>query len=334
MQPVFDAIAESSVRLCGALFGAVFRFDGELVHLVAYHNYSPDARAYSVGLFPAPLDRRLFATQAIRERGVVHIRDVLSVAADYPSAGHVAQDFDFRSVLVVPMLRGGEPIGAVQVWHADVAPFSEVQISLLQTFADQAVIAIENVRLFKELEARNSELTEILARQTATGEVLRGISQAQTDAQPVFEIIAASACRLCGAAYAQVQLYDGELIHLAALESANPGGDAAIRAVYPLRVGDGSAGGRAIATRAVTQIPDLLDDLDLCKGVRRIPPPSRREGDGREGFVVPAISDGRGQRERRRTESGTLYLVRRPEAAMKARLCLPDTVDPFGPKGK
>src|SRR5262245_39374838 len=118
----------------------------------------------------------------------------------------------------------------------------------------------ENVRLFTELQARNSELTETLARQMATGGVLRAISQAQADAQPVFEIIAASARRLCGAAYAQVQLYDGELIHLAALESANPAGDDAIRAVYPLRVGDGSAGGRAIATRAVTHIPDLLDD--------------------------------------------------------------------------
>src|SRR5207245_873643 len=93
-----------------------------------------------------------------------------------------------------------------------------------------------------------------------SAEILNAISRAQTDAQPVFDIIARSARRLCGAAYGQVQLCDGKLIHLATLESANPEGDQAIRAVYPLRVGDGSAGGRAIAARAVVQIPDLLDD--------------------------------------------------------------------------
>src|SRR5262249_27217927 len=113
-------------------------------------------------------------------------------------------------------------------------------------------------------ELRNAELTDTVARQTATAEVLRAISRAQTDAQPVFEIIAASARRLCNAAYAQVQLCDGDLIHLAALESANPEGDGPIRAVYPLRTGDGSAGGRAIATAAVTQIPDLLDDREYA----------------------------------------------------------------------
>src|SRR5207253_8716903 len=171
-----------------------------------------------------------------------------------------AHTMNYRSVLTVPLLHQARPVGVIAVSRTQPGPFSAEHIQLLKTFADQAVIAIENVRLFTELEARNRDLTETLARQTATGEVLRAISQAQTDAQPVFEIIAASARRLCGAAYAQVQLYDGELIHLAALESANPEGDDAIRAVYPLRVGDGSAGGRAIATRAVTQIPDLLDD--------------------------------------------------------------------------
>src|SRR5437899_11911199 len=115
------------------------------------------------------------------------------------------------------MLREGVPIGAIVAARDQVAPFSEKQVELLKTFADQAVIAIENVRLFKELESRNAELTETLARQTATGEVLRAISRAQTDAQPVFDIIAASALRLCGADYSAVGLYDGELLHVASL---------------------------------------------------------------------------------------------------------------------
>src|SRR4029434_1625182 len=109
------------------------------------------------------------------------------------------------------------------------------------TFADQAVIAIENVRLFKELQTRNGELTETIARQTATGEALHACSHAQPDAQRVFEIIARSARRLCEAAYGQVQLYDGDLIHLAAVEMANPEGDQPIQRVYTLRLGDRSA---------------------------------------------------------------------------------------------
>src|SRR5262249_26023890 len=115
-------------------------------------------------------------------------------------------------------------------------------------------------RLFKELEARNAELTETLARQTATSEVLRAISRAQTDAQPVFDIIAESALRLCGAGYGQVQLYDGELVHLAALRNVNPAGAAAVRHGSPRPAGAGTSGGRAIVTRAVAEIPDVLED--------------------------------------------------------------------------
>src|SRR5438552_14137452 len=104
----------------------------------------------------------------------------------------------FRSLLGVPLLRDQQPIGTLVVGRVEAGVFQDMQIELLRIFADQAVIAIENVRLFKELEARNAELTETLARQTATSEVLRAISRAQTDVQPVFDIIAGSALRLCG----------------------------------------------------------------------------------------------------------------------------------------
>ncbi len=139
-------------------------------------------------------------------------------------------------------------------------PFNDKQIKLAETFADQAVIAIENVRLFTELEARNRELTETLARQTATGEVLRAISRAQTDAQPVFDIIAASALRLCGAGYGQVALYDGTLLHMVAFDNVNPEGVEALRRRFPAPADRGSAMGRAIQTRSVVQIPDVLQD--------------------------------------------------------------------------
>src|SRR3989454_2466218 len=163
-------------------------------------------------------------------------------------------------MLAVPKLHGESLLGMIVIYQLEVKPFTDKQIALVQTFADQAVIAIENVRLFKELEVRNTEMIETLARQTATGEVLRAISRAQTDAQPVFDIIAASARRLCGAGYGQVQLYDGEVIHLASLDNVNPEGAEAIRRAYPLRVEEGNLGGRVIRTRGIVPIPDLLAD--------------------------------------------------------------------------
>ena len=262
VQPVFDAVVMSAVRLCGGVYGAVYRRYGDLVDCVAHYGLDPDEQEFVRRAFPRPATagKSHHFQRAFLEGAVVSIPDIEAE----PDVSSRTREFYLRhgghSVLLVPLVRQSEVLGVLGVGHRQIAAFSESHVELLKTFADQAVIAIENVRLFTELAARNTELTETLARQMATGEVLRAISQAQTDAQPVFEIIAASARRLCGAAYAQVQLYDGELIHLAALESANPEGDDAIRAVYPLRVGDGSAGGRAIATCAVTQIPDLLDD--------------------------------------------------------------------------
>src|SRR5262249_4549120 len=165
-----------------------------------------------------------------------------------------------RSAVAVPLIGDGRPIGAISVGRDEVRPFGDNEIAVLQTFASQAVIAIENVRLFKELEARHAELTGILPRQMATGEVLRAISQAQTDAQPVFDIIAASALRLCGAGYSWVTLYDGEWLRIAAIDNVNPEAAAAMVRAHPRRVDQGTAQGRAIRTRAVVQIPDVLED--------------------------------------------------------------------------
>jgi GAF domain-containing protein len=257
VQPVFDTILSNALRLCDAHNGGVFTFDGRVFRLAAAAGVSDEFLAHlrESAIPPGPETplRRVGLSS-----GLSHVADIL--ADPTFSAPDTYRREGMRTLLAVPMLQHGRLIGALAFHRRVVRPFTDGQIALLQTFADQAVIAIENVRLFKELETRNIELTGALARQAATGEVLGAISQAQTDAQPVFEIIATSARRLCGAAYAQVQLFDGEQISLAAMDSSNPAADAAIRDVYPLRVGDGSAGGRAIARRAIAQIPDLLDD--------------------------------------------------------------------------
>jgi signal transduction histidine kinase len=210
LQPVFDTIAEHSVKLCSGLFSSVYRFDGEFIHMVAHYKYSLEALALTEQLFPTRPGRHLFTARAILDRSVIHVPDVTQ---DPEHIGRdVMEKLRFRSVLSVPMLRENEPIGAITVWHADAGPFTQKHVALLQTFADQAVIAIENARLFKELQERNAELREALEHQTATSEVLSIISRSPTDVQPVLDAIVESAARVCGLEYLTLRLREGSVI--------------------------------------------------------------------------------------------------------------------------
>src|SRR5215475_979634 len=157
VQPVFDVIVRSAVRLCDGLFGCVFRFDGELMHLAAHHNYTPTAHQALLEMLPMQprLDSPLTAARAILTRAVVQFRDLEDAATAREYAQHVARAAGFRSGLAVPMLRERNAVGAIFVAREQPGLFSDRQIALLKTFADQAVIAIENVRLFTELQDKN-----------------------------------------------------------------------------------------------------------------------------------------------------------------------------------
>jgi two-component system, NtrC family, sensor kinase len=257
LEPVLAAIVENAGRLCGAVQGAIHQFDGEFLKLGAAYRTPPEYLEYARG-HPVRAGRGSASGRAAIERRPVHIHDVLA-DPDYQMFERQRM-IGFRTFLAVPMLRDQTVLGVINLWKMQVAPFTEQQIQLLQTFADQAVIAIENVRLFTELQARNRDITEALEQQTATAEVLHAINRAQTDAQPVFDIIAASALRLCGAGYGQVALYDGELLHMAAFHNVNPEGIEALQRRFPAPADRGSAMGRAIQTRAVVQIPDVHED--------------------------------------------------------------------------
>ena len=295
-QPVFDAIAESAARLCHAEFCHVFRFDGELLHFAAHHGLS--AEAFEVGrrLYPMPPGKGTAAARSMLSGKVEVIPDVQADPAY--THGAFAKVVNYRSIAAAPMLREGRPIGAIAVARACTGHFPDRQLDLLRTFADQAVIAIENVRLFNALEARNRELTEALEHQTATSEILGVISSSPTDARPVFDIIAERAHTLCGAHISIVSRLEGETIHLASVRGAHANGTAVIQRQFPMRIDAETVTARTIRSRDVVHVANVFDvpayeskDAALAAGFRScLGVPMVREG-----HVIGAIFVGRSE---------------------------------------
>ncbi len=216
LQPVLQTVAANAARLCAADDGHIWQRDGAEVHLAASWGGRPTARRQLT------ISRQSVVGRAVLDRVPIH---VLDLAEAYPTEFPDSQgmkELGYRTILAVPLLREGAAIGAVLIRRTEVRPFTDKQIELLKTFADQAVIAIENVRLFQELEARNRDLTETLEQQTATGEILRVISSSPTDVQPVFDTIAQNARRLCDAEFCAVFRFDGRLLHFVAHDGAHP----------------------------------------------------------------------------------------------------------------
>src|SRR5262249_26782097 len=205
-------------------------------------------------IYPMRPSRGSVVARAILDRVVVHVPDVHDDPEAPEASRRLARTVGYRSILGVPMLREGSPIGAIGVGRSDPngngRPFSDREIALLKTFADQAVIAIENVRLFQELETRNRDLTEALEQQTATAEILRVISSSPTDVQPVFDTIGERAKRLCGADISLVSRVDGELIHLTSLHGVATEGLEMLRRAFPMPRSAETVMARAVRTSA------------------------------------------------------------------------------------
>jgi two-component system, NtrC family, sensor kinase len=267
VKPVLDAIARRSVELCDAYFANVFLVEDEMVHWRASHNVPPEANAVMQKTYPLPTNADEVIPRIIRERRMLVLEDGQR-AGGTPHAIERARSIGHRSWVGVPLLREGSAIGVLAVSRREVKPFSDKQIALLQTFADQAVIAIENVRLFTELQDKNRALTqahaqvsEALQQQTATSEILQVISRSPTDVQPVFDTIIRSAVRLLGGFSGLVTQIIGDQVHLAALTSTNPSGDAAQKALWPRPVKeDVSVHGQVITTLAPYFIADIEAD--------------------------------------------------------------------------
>jgi PAS domain S-box-containing protein len=264
VQPVFDAIARSAARLCEGDRADLFRFDGGLIHHVTMLEASAAASEEFLRIYPRPADRDSVPGWAILDRAVVHIPDVEGDPSLSPSMLHRIRLLGIRALVVMPMLRDGEPLGAIGVTRGRPRPFSHAQIALLKTFADQAVIAMENARRLDEVQARNRELTATLEQQMATSEILRIISRSPTDVRPVFDTIVRNARALCVADSAVVFTYDGEMVHLESLDNADPEQAGALRDSYPIPANRGHATGRAILTGRSVHIPDVRNDPEYA----------------------------------------------------------------------
>src|ERR1700736_2418560 len=270
VQPVFDVIVERAVCLCGARFGRVYRYDGCMIHMVAGYGLGAAGLGIVQQVFPRPASDDTIVGRVILTREPALIRNIEREEGVPALSRRMIEALETRSQVTIPMLRAGAAIGAMTLGWAEPEAFDEQQIALLQTFADQAVIAIENVRLFKELAARNRDLTAALDQQTATADVLRIIAQSPTELQPVLDAIATSAVRLCAASDAVIERLEDDRFYNAAHAGAQMKGLVGL----PLPLSRRFPGGRAVLDRkrvilddihlvAETEYPDTLELLKL-----------------------------------------------------------------------
>ncbi len=213
LQTVLDTLTESAAKVCAADKGVIFQRDGDLYRLGANYGFSRDAAQYAVEN-PQQAGRGSAVGRVALEGKVIHIPDVLA-DPEYSAAGY-QQAFGFRTILGVPLLRDGTTIGVFALTRDNVTPFSQQQIDLVTTFADQAVIAIENVRLFEDVQKRTDDLAESLEQQTAIGEILRVISNSPSDVQPVLDSVAEHAAHICEAQIVDIFLVENDMLRGAA----------------------------------------------------------------------------------------------------------------------
>jgi signal transduction histidine kinase len=274
IQPVLDAVAENAARVCGATDASVFRVENDVLCVVAAHSETP-LPPRSV----LPVTRGSVTGRAVVERRTVHVHDLAAESEEEYREGRQRQrESGHRTTLATPLLREGTALGAILIRRMEIRPFTEKQIQLLETFAAQAVIAIENVRLFQELERRNRDLSEALEQQTATAEILRVISSSPTDLAPVFDTILDKACALSEAQIGAVFRVENEEFEAVAARGVRPEFDALLRSQkfqigrpmyrpggpwHPVHIED------VTTIPAIMRVP-LLVDIVTMEGVRSV----------------------------------------------------------------
>jgi GAF domain-containing protein len=288
LAPVFESLLASAKHLCGAEFGIILLREGDGFRTVALHGATAE---YTEARWRAPFIRPAADTglgRVLKTKQVGQIADVQAVAGyvDNPVQAPIVQLAGVRSKLTVPMLKEEDLIGVIEIDRREVRPFTDKQIELVQNFAAQAVIAIENARLLNELRQRTDDLSEALEQQTATSEVLNVISRSPTDTRPVFDAIVESAARLCDAAFCMVWLFDGKLQHHAASYNLTSEALANVAKSYPKPPDRLSTAGRAILGGKIAHIPDILEDREYAQELAAA-------GNWRASVSVPMLRDGK-----------------------------------------
>jgi two-component system NtrC family sensor kinase len=278
LERVFAVVAASATRLCDASDATIHQVDGAVLRQVAHHGPIPIPGSL-------PMMRGVLAGRAVLDRQTIHVPDLQAETGEYPERSKIARRLGLRTNLAVPLIRAGEAIGVVIIRRSEVRPFTDRQIDLLRTFATQAVIAIENSRLFEAEQQRTRELTESLQQQTATADVLKVISRSTFDLQTVLNALVESAAHLCEAKTAFVFRREDEVYRLAANYGFPREYEEYIReqSIGPAR---GTLVGRTALQASVVHIPDVLADREY------VWKESQERGGFRTMLGVPLLREG------------------------------------------
>ena len=290
MQPVLDRLAETTCRLCEAYDALVLLREGDDLRFAAHHGSIPIPATFN----KRPISRDWPPGRAVVDRKPVHVHD-LAAGGEYPvavalsaeAARGTTQALAWRTALAMPLMREGEPVGVIVLRRAEVSPFSDAQIALLETFADQAVIAIENARLFDEVQARTRDLTEALQQQTATADVLKAISRTAFDLDTVLETLVSTAVRLCNATRGgQIFRRHGDVYRYAASQMDVDPAYLRHEQTTEIRPGRGTLIGRVALENRVVHIVDAWDDPEYAEK------DEARVGNVRAMLGVPLLRNG------------------------------------------
>jgi GAF domain-containing protein len=286
LEPVFATMLGNAARICDAKFGNIFRWDGDAMHLVATHNTPPAFAEYRKRR-PLPLKPNLPFGRMVAAKAVVHCADAAALPAYTqqrdPDVVAAVELGGIRTFLAVPMLKENQLIGALIVYRQDVRLFTEKQIELVKNFAAQAVIAIENARLLKELR-------QSLEQQTATSDVLQVISSSLGDLEPVFATMLEKAARICDATFGNIFRWNGEAFHLVATHET-PSAFAEARRLSPIHPSPTSHFGRLVATKALVHTPDLAAEKQYVEERRPAYVEAVELGGIRTFLAVPMLKD-------------------------------------------
>ena len=277
VQPVLDAIVKTAVTLCKSYDAVILLREDDFLKIVAHHG--PMALDFK----GARIGRDWVAGRTVVDRAPVHVADLPAASAEFPIGAEISVRLNQRTVLGLPLMREGQAIGCLFLRRTDVRPFSEKQVALLQTFAAQAVIAIENTRLFNELRQRTDDLSESLEQQTATSQVLSVISSSPGELEPVFQAMLENATRICDAKFGTLFQFDGDLFHRVAGTGTPP---ALVefqtqRGPFKPEVSDRLS--RILQTKAVSHVADEMAEPN--------PGPASTHGGARSVVAVPMLKD-------------------------------------------